>query len=144
MCDWGREGFGAGRAGRGGGRVDRHGYAWHQEDCVGGRSNVGHEIPINGADPGGRGNTHGGQDPRPRMGDPLVQNDVAPMTDPMQGNPTNPPVVIDPRPELGKEVVMSDEIWERNWDLSLLADLRMGIKGMGSLLVRWWIRLLSM
>jgi hypothetical protein len=52
--------------------------------------------------------------------------------------------VIDPRPELGKEVVMSDEIWERNWDLSLLADLRMGIKGMGSLLIRWWIRLLSM
>jgi hypothetical protein len=51
---WGREGFGARRAGRGGGRTCRHGFAWHRVDHGGGRTNKGQWDHDNAADLGCR------------------------------------------------------------------------------------------
>jgi hypothetical protein len=76
-----------------------------------------------------RGNTRGGQDPRPRMGDVLIRASAAPVTYPTQGNPNNPHVV---RPDMGKEVVMVDENLGKNSGFEIAGcskDVEQGVVG---------------
>jgi hypothetical protein len=106
---WERDGFGAGRGGRGGGRVGHRGFAWYRVDWGRGQSNLGQAAPVGRVENQGGGRAHTDDQASGVQGTGQMRATASDPAGAAQGTPEVTPNLAD-KADLGKDKVCVGDV----------------------------------